>query len=307
MDNFDDDHSSRHRKDGNRRDRKTSDHISRKRKRHVDEADNSTFDKEILNKENSLGHHESEKRHRTTERKSDQSYKENSLGHHESEKRHRTTERKSDQSHKKKSKKHKSKKKHSKKKRQRKSEDNLESNFDNNLAKVIDLRETEKKIELLFASISRRYDLPLTISAEEKKHDRNNFEKGSSRVMDKKAREVRDYIHILKPEKLSVLAKDNNIYKSRVDIVRELLRVEKALVKKKDRKEQFRKTETLKPTQAAADSTVCNDDVIETVTYEPKKPFQHDKTYIALMSELQEIEGRLNSCRSSFLKNDQIV
>ncbi|XP_065640629.1 E3 ubiquitin-protein ligase Topors isoform X1 [Hydra vulgaris] len=289
-DNHHSSHDSKHKK------KKKSNHHSRKRKHdNRDDCDignekcldlgNSNIiscpDKTLINEDILIGD-ESTKTHskkKKTEHKLERTHK---------------TERKSDRTHKKKAKKHKSKKK-----RKRNHSNNLNSNSHHDLTHVIDLRETEKKIESLFASISKRYNLPLMIPSEEKIYDKTLLENESSKntdfeTMDKNAREVRDFIHNLNPQ--------NNAYESRVDIVRELLRVEKALIKKKDRKERCPKT---KIKQVAADSTVY--DLPETLTYEPKKQFQNDKTYIALMSELQEIEGRLSSCRSSFLKNNEKI
>ncbi|XP_065674240.1 uncharacterized protein LOC100207129 isoform X4 [Hydra vulgaris] len=287
-----DDHHSSH--DSKHRKKKNSDRHSRKRK-HRDDCDigseicldlgNSNIipcpDETLIN-EDILICDESTKTHskkKKTEHKLERTHK---------------TERKSDRTHKKKAKKHKSKKKG-----KRNHSNNLNSNSHHELTHVIDLRETEKKIESLFASISKRYNLPLMISSEEKNCDKTMLENETSKntgveTIDKNAREVRDFIHNLNPQ--------NHAYESRVDIVRELLRVEKALIKKKDRKERCPKT---KIKQVAADSTVY--DLPETLTYEPKKQFQNDKTYIALMSELQEIEGRLSSCRSSFLKNNEKI
>ena len=92
---------------------------------------------------------------------------------------------------------------------------------------------------------------------------------------------------LLKPKYKKDLIKDGDKYKTREEVVYELLNIEKALYKRKEEKVKS-KQDTIRH-QEEADKA-------------EKRRQKSEKSYQKLMIELQEIETKINSCRKFFGK-----
>ena len=92
------------------------------------------------------------------------------------------------------------------------------------------------------------------------------------------------YLKLLKPKYKKDLIKDGDKYKTREEVVYELLNIEKALYKRKEEKVKSKQ------------------DIIKHQEEAEKKRQKSEKSYQKLMIELQEIETKINSCRKFFGK-----
>ncbi|XP_057298870.1 E3 ubiquitin-protein ligase Topors-like [Hydractinia symbiolongicarpus] len=95
------------------------------------------------------------------------------------------------------------------------------------------------------------------------------------------------------------LIKDGAAFKTREEVLEELLLIEKAITKRQQKKTKLKTHQATNSMKAAADSTVTTCDEGECVPRGGNN--KGEETYGDLVKELQDIESRINMCRGSLL------
>lgn len=93
--------------------------------------------------------------------------------------------------------------------------------------------------------------------------------------------------------------KDGAAFKTRGEVLEELLLIEKAITKRQQKKTKLKSHQASNSLKAAADSTVTTCDESECLPRDENN--KGEETYGDLVKELQDIESRINMCRGSLL------